>query len=244
MRIFLTGSTGFLGQELLKTLHSRDHQLTALVRSPAKASAFPSAIRIVKGAIEDPAGYREALAGQDVFLHVAALVKMWVRDRKQFDLVNVESLENAVRASTSAGIPKFVYASSFMALGPSDGPPLTEADARRADHFHNDYERTKYLGDLSARKLLAEGHPLYVLYPGVIYGPGHLTDGNIVAKSLIPFLNGKMPFGLALKEWSYSYVQDVVSGFIKVIEEQPASRRYILGETIRTAHRSIKRSMR
>jgi len=229
MRIFLTGATGFLGQELLKALHSRNHQITALVRSPEKASVFPAGVHTVHGKIEDLANYRKALAGQDVFVHIAALVKMWARDRKQFDRVNVESLENAVRASTDAGIPKFLYASSFMALGPSDGPPLTEEDARRADHFHNDYERTKHLGDRTARKLLAEGHPLYILYPGVIYGPGNLTDGNIVAKSLIPFLNGKMPFGLALKEWSYSYVQDVVSGFTKVIEEQPGSRRYILG---------------
>jgi len=229
MRIFLTGATGFLGQELLKALFSRNHQLTALARSPEKAAAFPSGVQIVKGKVEDPAGYREALAGQDVFVHIAALVKMWVRDRRQFDLINVESLQNAIRASTAAGIPRFVYASSFMALGPSDGPALTEADARRTDHFHNDYERTKHLGDLAARKLQGEGHSLYILYPGVIYGPGNLTDGNIVAKSLIPFLNGKMPFGLALKEWSYSYVQDVVNGFIKVIEEQPASKRYILG---------------
>jgi len=234
MRIFLTGATGFLGQELLKALHSRNHQVTALVRTLEKASVFPPGVQSVQGKIEDLAGYREALTGQDVFVHVAALVKMWVRDRAEFDRINVESLEKAVRASSDARVPKFIYASSFMALGPSDGPPLTEADTRRTDHFHNDYERTKHLGDRTGRKLLAEGHPLYILYPGVIYGPGNLTDGNIVAKSLIPFLNGKMPFGLALKEWSYSYIQDVVSGFIKVIEEQPASRRYILGGDNRT----------
>ena len=229
MKIFLTGATGFLGQELLKELHSRNHQITTLVRTLEKAASFPSGIQSVRGRIEDLNTYRDTLRGQDVFVHTAALVKMWVRDRKEFDRVNVDALENAVRASSDAGIPKFLYASSFMALGPSDGPPLTEEDVRRTDHFHNDYERTKHLGDQKARKLLQEGHPLHIFYPGVIYGPGNLTDGNIVAKSLIQFLNGKMPFGLALKEWSYTYVQDVVNGFVKVVEEQPASRRYILG---------------
>ena len=100
---------------------------------------------------------------------------------------------------------------------------------RRSNVLHNDYERTKYLADQKARKLQQEGFPLYILYPAVIYGPGNLTYGNIVAKNLIPFLNGKMPFGLPLKAWSYVFVQDVVNGFVKVIENTPPSNRYILG---------------
>jgi farnesol dehydrogenase len=116
-----------------------------------------------------------------------------------------------------------------MALGPSDGAPITENDARRVQKLHNDYERTKYLGDQAARRLMQEGHPVYILYPGIIYGPGNMTDGNIVAKNLIPFLNGMMPFGLPIKAWSYVYVRDVVGGFVAVIENDPPSRRYILG---------------
>jgi NAD+-dependent farnesol dehydrogenase len=116
-----------------------------------------------------------------------------------------------------------------MALGPSDGRPLTEEDPRRTDHFHNDYERTKYLGDQVARKLQSEGHPVKIIYPGVIYGPGNLTDGNIIAKNIIPLLNGKMPFGLGILTWSYSYVADVIEAFLKVVESETPSGRYILG---------------
>ncbi|MGH9797825.1 MAG: NAD-dependent epimerase/dehydratase family protein, partial [Candidatus Polarisedimenticolia bacterium] len=229
MRLFLTGATGFLGQELLKELHARRHHLTALVRSPQRASGFPSGVRLVPGSIEEPGSYRSALAGHDAFVHVAALVKMWTRDRKQFDRVNVEGTEQAIRAAADAGVRKFVYVSSFIALGPSNGAPLTEEDPRRTAVCHNDYERTKLLADRIARRYIGQGYPLYVLYPGVIYGPGSLTDGNLVAKNLIPFLNGTMPFGVAIKSWSYAFVQDVVGGLVKVIEGEPPSRRYILG---------------
>lgn len=229
MNIFITGATGFLGFEVLKGLHARKHRLTALVRSPQRASHFPSDIELVPGAVEDPAAYRNALKGQDAFVHIAALVKMWVRDKKEFDRVNVEALQNAIQAAADAGIPKFIYTSSFIALGPSNGEPLCEEDAHRTDHFHNDYERTKYMGDQAARRFLQQGYPLYILYPGVLYGPGNLTDGNIVAKNIIPFLNGRMPFGLAIQVWSYVFVQDVVQAFIKVIEEEAPSHRYILG---------------
>ena len=229
MNIFITGATGFLGNEVLRGLHARDHQMTALVRSPQRASHFPNEVQLVAGSVEDLASYRNSLQGKDAFVHIAALVKMWVRNRQEFDRVNVEAFENVLKASADAGIRKFLYTSSFIALGPSNGEAIREEDARRTDHFHNDYERTKFLGDQIARRYLKEGYPLTIVYPGVIYGPGNLTDGNIVAKNIIPFLNGKMPFGVALKVWSYAYVQDVVRAFVAMIEGNPPSRRYILG---------------
>lgn len=228
MKIFLTGSTGFMGHELLKELRARGHEVTALVRSPGKA-ALPDGLRVVKGSVEDPATYRGELAGHDVVAHVAALVKMWARDRSDFDRTNVQGTESLVLAAAEAGVPKVVYASSFMALGPSDDRPLAEDDPRTTQRTHNDYERTKHAADRIARRLIEQGAPLFVLYPGVIYGPGHLTHGNIVARSVVQFLRGRMPFGIEIRDWSYAYVGDVVSGFVRVIETEAPSRRYILG---------------
>ncbi len=228
MNIFITGATGFLGRQVLQALHARGHRLTALVRSPGKVT-FPEGVLIAPGAVEDLGSYRDSLNGQDVFVHLAALVKMWVRDSSQFDRVNVEALENAIRASADCGIRKFIHTSSFIALGPSNGKPLNEEDPRRTGDFHNHYERTKYLGDQVARSFLKEGYPVTILYPGVIYGPGALTDGNIIAKNIIPFLNGSMPFGLSILDWSYAFVSDIVKAFVTVVEEETPSRRYILG---------------
>src|SRR4030095_392982 len=186
-------------------------------------------VKVVKGEMENPDSFRIHLKGQDVFINIAALVKMWVRDSKQFDRVNVEAVENAIRASNDSGVSKFVHTSSFIALGPSNGKPLNETDPRRTDHFHNHYERTKYLGDQLARKDQADGYPVKIIYPGVIYGPGSLTDGNIIAKNIIPLLNGKMPFGLGILVWSYAFVDDVVEAFVKIVEQETPSQRYILG---------------
>src|SRR5262245_21011802 len=110
MKIFLTGGTGFLGLELLKELQSRNHSLTALVRDPRRAAGFPPGVRQIQGSVEDLDSYRSALADQDVFVHIAALVKMWVRNRSQFDRINVEASENALKAAFDAGVKKFVYA--------------------------------------------------------------------------------------------------------------------------------------
>ncbi|HJZ13047.1 MAG TPA: NAD-dependent epimerase/dehydratase family protein [Acidobacteriota bacterium] len=228
MKIFLTGATGYLGYEVLRALLSRNHQITALVRSP-KTASLPSDVELVEGAIENSGSYRQALQGQDVFVHIAALVKMWARDRKNFERINVDALQEAIRNAADAGLKKFIYTSSFIALGPSNGTALTEADDRRTNHFHNDYERSKHLGDQLARRFIRDGYPVTILYPGVIYGPGKLTDGNIIAKNVVPFLNRRMPFGLGIQVWCYAFIKDVVSGFLRVIEGVVPSDRYILG---------------
>lgn len=239
MKIFLTGATGFLGGQLLSALHQRKHEITALVRSPQKAS-FPGDVKVIQGSFEDTGSFRHALKGQDIFVNVAALVKMWVRDRSLFDRVNVAAVGEAIRAASDSGVGRFVHTSSFMALGPSNGKPITEEDSRRVDHLHNDYERTKYLGDQLARKYQSDGYPVKIIYPGVIYGPGNLTDGNIIAKNIIPLLNGKMPFGLSILTWSYAYVADVIAAFLKVIETETPSGRYILGGDNRTGEEFYK----
>jgi uncharacterized protein YbjT (DUF2867 family) len=53
VKIFLTGATGFMGGELLKALHSRGHEITTLVRTAQKATAFPSSVTIAPGAVEN-----------------------------------------------------------------------------------------------------------------------------------------------------------------------------------------------
>lgn len=229
MRVFVTGATGFLGQALVRTLRARGHEITALLRAPRRPDQMPDVARSVTGVIEEPETWSTALPGHDVFVHAGALVKMWAPDRTLFDRVNVAGSEGAIKAARNAGIGKFVYASSFIALGPSNGKPLAEDDARRTDTTHNDYERTKRAADAMARRYVDDGFPVYILYPGVLYGPGPLTDGNLIARNIIPFLNGRMPFGAAIETWSYAYIDDVVAGFLKVIEGTPPSHRYILG---------------
>jgi farnesol dehydrogenase len=234
MRIFLTGGTGFLGGAILGELLRRGHEVTLLARSPRGAAALPPGARVAQGAIEAPETYRTALRGHDVLVHAAALVKMWARDRSAFDRVNIEGTENALRAAADAGVPRVVYVSSFMALGPSNGAPLVEDDPRRTPECHNDYERTKHLADRLARRYLEQGYPLTIVYPGVIYGPGSLTDGNLVARTLVRFLAGRMPLGLDIQSWSYAFVGDVVRGVAAIVATPPPSRRYILGGDNRT----------
>jgi len=69
-----------------------------------------------------------------------------------------------------------------------------------------------------------------MLYPGVIYGPGDLTDGNIVVRLIIDHLRGKLPgiVGPGDRLWSYSFVDDVAGAHVAALERGRSGERYCL----------------
>jgi farnesol dehydrogenase len=236
LKILLTGATGFLGRRTAARL-ARDHALRLLVRPTSARDGFPAGAELATGDVTDRDSLARAVAGCDAVVHAAALVKILAAPA-EFDRVNLGGLANVLAASATAGIRRILYVSSFIALGPTErGPggvldetaePLPGGRERR---WINDYERTKALADASAREAIAAGAPLVVVYPGVIYGPGELTEGNIVVRHLLDLANRRLPalLGRAERRWNYVFVDDVAAGIAAALERAPAGGRYVLG---------------
>ncbi len=237
MTILVTGGTGFLGQRLVGALVSKGEHVRILSRSTEKARLLlPSAVEIAEGDVRDFASVKKAVEGCDRVFHAASQVSMWERDRHSFDSINVAGADAVFKASELAGVKRVVYTSSFMALGPSGDNPLTE-DQERCDYeFHNDYERTKYLGYETAESYAKKGFPIVITFPGVIYGPGLMTAGNIVVGLMKEFIAGKLPgtIGPGDRQWCYSFIDDVVGGHISAMEKGENGKGYILGGDNRT----------
>jgi farnesol dehydrogenase len=228
MKILLTGGTGFLGRRIVAELAPR-HALRLLVRRGSSRDRFPDGVEFAEGDVTDRLGLIKAVAGCDAVIHAAALVKI-VAPRAEFDRINVGGLENVLAAAEASGsVERVLYVSSFIALGPTDGRMLDESAEPRDRVWINDYERTKTLSDRLARKALAAGAPLSVVYPGVIYGPGEMTEGNIVVRHILDLVHGKLPglIGSPARRWNYVYVDDVARG-VALALEGPAGR-YVLG---------------
>ena len=234
MKILITGGTGFLGRRTVDALGtSGAHDLRVLVRATSSRDRFPANVSFVEGDVTDRDSLMRAAVGCDAIIHAAALVKI-LAPAADFDRINVQGLANVLAAADAAGVSKTVYVSSFMALGPTESGPggVFDETASVADRvWINDYERTKTLSDRHAREAIAKGAALNVVYPGVIYGPGELTEGNIIVRLLLDIVNGKLPgwIGTAERNWNYSYVEDVAGGIVRVLEQAPAGERYVLG---------------
>jgi NAD+-dependent farnesol dehydrogenase len=229
LKVLLTGATGFLGKNVARQLEARGHSLRILARPTSDLRSLPADAEVARGDVTRAESVREAAKGCHAVLHMAALVKNWAPDRTRFDAANVGGFRNALAAAQGVGA-RLVYTSSFMAVGPAGPEPVDESHVHAGLRYCNDYERTKALADRAAREAAAAGGDVVMLYPGVVYGPGELTDGNLVVQMIADHLNGRLPgvIGPGDRLWSYSFVEDVALGHVLALEKGRAGERYFL----------------
>ncbi len=218
MRVLVTGGTGYLGRAIVRALAAGGHQPVVFARA-ASASALPG--RLVDGDVRAPEAVLRAAAGCDAICHTAALVRLWHRPRREFADTNVGGLRHVIAATRALRIPRLVYTSTFLALPPA---------GRAAPLAANDYQQTKAQAAAVAAHAAAEHVPLIRLYPGVVYGPGPATEGNLVGRLLADHLAGRLP-GLvgADRCWSFAFIDDVAAAHVAALERGRPGAAYVLG---------------
>jgi len=230
MRVLITGATGYLGSRVAVRLIAAGHQVIGLAR-PGRERALPPGCGAVTGDVRDPASLRRALRGCDALVHLAAIVKVWTRDPREFDRVNVEGLAATLRAAEESSVRRMVYTSSIVVLGPTDGAVRDETFERSDFAFHTEYERSKWVAEKVARDRAAAGLPIVFVYPGVVYGPGTGTEGNLLDGTLRSYLKGGLRTRLGRGDLRicYAHVDDVAEGHRLALEHGVPGRGYVLG---------------
>jgi NAD+-dependent farnesol dehydrogenase len=218
MRVLVTGGTGYLGRAIVRELAAGGHDLVIFGRTASRAALGGTAI---DGDIRDGDAVARAASGCDAISHSAALVTIWRRRSQDFDEVNVGGLRHVIAAAERHRINRIVYTSSFVALPPRGRQTPLEA---------NDYQRTKVAADRLADEAVRGGAPIVRVYPGVVYGPGSFTEGNLVGRLIADHLKRRLP-GVVGPEhpWSYAYVDDVARGHRAALERGAIGGRYMLG---------------
>nr|DAD22324.1 TPA_asm: hypothetical protein HUJ06_023787 [Nelumbo nucifera] len=251
MKVLVTGASGYLGGNLCRALLRQGYSVRAFVRPTSDVSLLGPAsathgrdgegsLELVYGDVNDLPSLLVACSGCQVIFHVAALVEPWLPDPSRFFSVNVGGLKNVLQAfRETKTVEKIIYTSSFFALGPTDGYIADEKQTHPEKSFCTEYEKSKAMADKVALQAASDGLPIIVLYPGVIYGSGKLTAGNVVAKLLIERFNGRLPgyIGSGQDKFSFSHVEDVIDGHIAALKKGRPGERYLLtGENASFVH--------
>ena len=218
MQVLVTGGTGYLGRAIVRALARHGHDPVVFARH-ATAASLPG--RAVDGDVRDRTALARAAAGAGAICHAAALVSVSRPRPAEFDEINVGGLEAILAVAAALGTPRIVYTSSFLARPPAD---------RAEPICANDYQRTKVRAREVAQAAAAAGAPIVSLVPGVIYGPGEATEGNLVGRLIADHLAGRLP-GLvgADRHWSYAYVDDVADAHVRALDRGGAGEEYLLG---------------
>jgi farnesol dehydrogenase len=206
MRVLVTGGTGYLGAAIVRAL-ARDGHAPIVYARQARRAALPG--DAIDGDVRDRAALTRAADGVDAICHSAALVSIWRPRSADFDEINIGGLETAIDVCTALGIPRLVYTSSFLAR-PPEGASVPLAA--------NDYQRTKAAALIVARAAAARGVPIVTLVPGVVYGPGPTTEGDLVGRLVRDHFAWRLP-GLvgADRIWSFTYIDDVANAHVAAL---------------------------
>src|ERR1051326_5680010 len=112
MRIFLTGATGFVGQNMLRRLLDEGHTVRALVREPIKSNQLAqSRVELVAGDVLASTGLDQGMQGCDAVIHLVGIIVE--KGSNTFERVHHLGTRNVVEAAKRAGIRQFIHMSAL-----------------------------------------------------------------------------------------------------------------------------------
>jgi len=153
-RVFLTGSTGFVGKRVARALLARGFLVRCLVRpgSEHELKGFESIDR-VPGDVMEPDDLAPSAEGCAAIVHLVGIIREQPGRGATFERLHVQATRNMLALARKAGVPRYVQMS---ALGARPG-----ARAR--------YHQTKWEAEEAVR---ASGLDWTIFRPSIIFGRG------------------------------------------------------------------------
>lgn len=212
MNVLVTGATGKVGSRLALHLTRRGVRVRALVRDPARAETLRAhGVELVAGDLLDPSSLAAAVRGVDGLVHCAAFFRGATAE--QAHAVNDTGTQHLARAARDAGVARFVFTSTGLVYGPSEGRLCAETDPCAPI---DSYPVSKLAAE---RFLLAfEGLDVRVVRLPFVYG-----DGDPHIAEVVPFMRTFPP----TQRMSLGHHHDVDQAIASVLEARsPAHRVY------------------
>ena len=124
MTVLVTGSSGHLGEALVRTLQAQRRETIGI-------DVLPGAFTHQVGSIADRAFVRRCMKGVTTVLHAATLHNPHVatHSRQDFVDVNISGTLNLLEEAATAGVTAFVYTSTTSVFGDALVPPPGEPAA-------------------------------------------------------------------------------------------------------------------
>ncbi|GAB4188079.1 MAG: SDR family oxidoreductase [Wenzhouxiangellaceae bacterium] len=188
MTYFVTGSTGFIGRNLIDQLVKREGTIYVLVRASShdkleqlkeRWPGHEERIVAIEGDLAEPMlgiseADREKLRGEvRHFFHLAAIYDLGASAEKQ-EKVNIQGTRNAVKLAEDIEAGCFHHTSSIAAAGFYQGI-FREDMFEEAEGLENPYFRTKHESEGVVRRECQV--PWRVYRPGIVVG--HSQSGEI-----------------------------------------------------------------
>ncbi|MDW6024320.1 SDR family oxidoreductase [Mesorhizobium sp. BAC0120] len=218
MRVFVTGATGNIGQNVVKELIAAGHQVIGLYRSEEKAAALAAAgAEIYRGSIADPDSLREGAARSDGVIHLA-----FNHDFSRF----VQNCEDDRRVIAALGS---VLAGSNRPLVITSGTPIANTvpgePAKEDNPIIGADVHPRAASEEAAAAVAAKGVNVSVVRLPQVHDP--VMQGLITPAIQMYREKGVCAYiGGGLNRWPAAHVLDVARLYRLVIEKAEPNAKY------------------
>jgi nucleoside-diphosphate-sugar epimerase len=174
MRVFVTGATGAIGRHAVPALLDAGHQVSALARSPEKATQLQQqGATPVEVSLFDRLALAEAFAGHEAIAnlatHIPATNRMLLPGAwNENERIRREGSAAVVDAALEAGVGRLVQESVVM-IYRDQGDTWLDEDSPVDDY---PLARMNLAAEASAERFSEAGGTGVVLRFGLFYGPG------------------------------------------------------------------------
>ena len=129
--VLVTGGAGYCGSLVVPKLLNDGYKVTVYDTLFFGDHFLPKNnenLTVIKGDIRDAEKFSKSVVGHDAVLSLACISNdaSFELDEKLSTSINLNAFEPMVKAARSAGVKRFVYASSSSVYGVSDAPDVTE----------------------------------------------------------------------------------------------------------------------
>ena len=109
MNVLVTGGTGFVGPSIVRKLVEDGHAVRVLEHTPGASAELPNQ-DAVQGSMTDAESLRRAVEGQDVVVHLVAIL---TGKPEEFRSVMEQGTRDLLAAARDAGVQRFVLMSAL-----------------------------------------------------------------------------------------------------------------------------------
>ncbi|KJH70458.1 SDR family oxidoreductase [Aliterella atlantica] len=233
MQAFVTGSTGLLGNNLVRLLIEQGYKVKALVRSKAKAAKLFADldISLVEGDMLDIDRFACELAGCDVLFHTAAYFREYFQPGNHWQMledINITGTMKLLSEAEKQGVKKVIYISSAGPVGmKANGVPGDESTPYDLEAAKNLYFKSKVVAETAIDKFLQQHSlPVVLILPGWMFGPQDAAPTNS-GKLVLDYLAQKIP-GIIDGGACMVDARDVAQAAINAVEKGKSGDRYIV----------------
>jgi len=228
-KILVTGSTGFLGSELVKSIAGIPATRVIAATRCAGQHHFPDDVtQACVGELGPDTAWHAPLQGAHTVIHTAARVHVMHDTAADplalFREVNTAGTLNLARQAAQAGVRRFIFISSIKVNGESTG----RDEAFRPDdpaHPSDPYAISKHEAELALLALAGTcAMEVVIIRPVLVYGPG--VKANFLQLMRLVRQGIPLPLGAINNARSLVSLDNLVD-FIRVCIDHPGAANQI-----------------